>query len=294
MGDGPLAKGIFESVATALGCPQVHLASGKTVWEVFEASLNAAIRDIETHPQGRLFRRLIEYGPALPDAPALSVSDGQAILSDPECGSCVNFIHSHMVNRFKGELAELLALEPCIALAQKLQQEGRLPRETAVYWGDSIQERRRTGKQRGRPRGPAGPYAKGADGLFIERTVMSRGAQDTKGLRQSKGRRGELLRVHGIVEVKSMPFARGRILRQINHHISRLAGGVQLKGSEWPAGAVQVDPGRVVRVMVRPSEWKLSREWRWEKGRRGEKRMVFPQPQEPPVRTAAEELDPGI
>jgi hypothetical protein len=78
---------------------------------VFEASLKAAIRDIEEHPRGKLFRRLIEHGPHHPDDPEALVSDGETILSDPECGEAVEFIFSHMVNRFKGELAELLALE---------------------------------------------------------------------------------------------------------------------------------------------------------------------------------------
>ena len=88
--------------------PAVHLDGGKAVWGVFKRSLDAAIRDIETHPRGKLFRRLIEHGPHNPDDPPAPVSDGETVLSDPECGRAVEFIFSLMVNRFKGELAELL------------------------------------------------------------------------------------------------------------------------------------------------------------------------------------------
>ena len=70
------------------------------------------------------------------------------VLSDPECGSCVEFIYSHMVNRFKGELAELLALEPCISLFRHCQAEGDLPLNVELYWGELVHERRQVGHKR--------------------------------------------------------------------------------------------------------------------------------------------------
>ena len=109
----PLASAIYRSVASAVGRPFVHLVAGNAVWDVFRVSLDAAIRDIEEHPRGKLFQRLIEYGPHHPNDRESLGSDGESNLSDDECGSCVEFIYSHMVNRFKGELAELLALAVC-------------------------------------------------------------------------------------------------------------------------------------------------------------------------------------
>jgi len=120
----PLAAAVHKSLALAIKCPFVRLVSDKTVWDVFERSLNAAIRDIVEHPRGKLFRRLIKYGPHNPDYPESLVSDNETTLSDPECASAVQFIFSYMVNRFKGELAELLAIEPCIELFDLLRQEG--------------------------------------------------------------------------------------------------------------------------------------------------------------------------
>ena len=64
----PLAESIVQSIAGGLSSPWVHL-SGRTIGQVFQHSLQAAIRDIEHHPRGRLFRRLLEYGPPDPGAP---------------------------------------------------------------------------------------------------------------------------------------------------------------------------------------------------------------------------------
>ncbi len=55
IGNRPLASAIYRSVTSALGCPFVHLVGGKTEWDVFKRSLDAAIRDIEEHPRGKLF-----------------------------------------------------------------------------------------------------------------------------------------------------------------------------------------------------------------------------------------------
>ena len=144
----PLGSAVCESVAWGLGCSFIHI-EGKSVWGVFERSLDAAIRDIEGHPRGKLFRRLIEYGPHNPDETEALTSDGEGILSDPECGKCVEFIFSHMVNRFKGELAELLAIEPCQKLVGQLENEGVLPEGVHIYFGDMVHERRRVKVRRG-------------------------------------------------------------------------------------------------------------------------------------------------
>jgi hypothetical protein len=63
----PLALAICDSIAHALDCRFVNLKKGKTVWRVFQSSLDAAIRDIKNHPRGKLFCRLIEFGPHNPD-----------------------------------------------------------------------------------------------------------------------------------------------------------------------------------------------------------------------------------
>lgn len=118
-----LAFDLYSSISGAAEFPGFSSDSGKTVWKVFLQSLHAAIRDIEEHPRGELFRRLIEFGPANPGEPEKLTGEAKTVLSDPECASCVEFIYSFMVNRFKGELAELLALQPCIELLKSLQEK---------------------------------------------------------------------------------------------------------------------------------------------------------------------------
>jgi hypothetical protein len=180
-------------VASGLECPFVHIIGGKTVDEVFKRSLDAAIRDIEEHPKGVLFQRLIEYGPHNPDVPESLISDHKTTLSDPECGTCVEFIYSHMVNRFKGELAELLAIGPCVTLIQQLRRERHLSSGGQLFWGEMIQERRKVKTNEGYLQW--GSFTKGADGLLVEEVSN----------RQSKS--FGTLKILGVVEVKSMSYS---------------------------------------------------------------------------------------
>jgi hypothetical protein len=236
------------------------------VWKVFQRSLDAAIRNIETHPRGKLFRRLIEFGPHLPDDPKALTSDEKTVLSDPECGEAVEFIFSHMVNRFKGELAELLAIEPCMELLRRLQRESQLPPRTQVYWGEAVQEQC-FGKKPGPVR-----WGKGADGLFVGQASPS--AVD----------------VLGIVEIKSMHVATAKLVGQIERHASRMKGGLKLEGREYRPESVRLNKAKLIRVVVVPSGWKVSREFRWEKGDHGGRKMVFPEPTDPPPASPPEQL----
>lgn len=282
-GNRPVASAIDRSVALALRCPFVHLNGGQTGWDVFKKSLDAAIRDIEEHPLGKLFRRLVEYGPLNPECPDMPISDGKTTLSDTECGLCVEFIYSHMVNRFKGELAELLSLEPCIKLIQRLQEEGHLPLNAELYWSDTIQERRRIVKGGGEGNDVQwGSFAKGADGLLVSH------------IETNVGQFPHSLCIHGIVEVKSMTLAKRRILDQINRHINRLNGGVKLERREYLPDAIGLDSSGQIRVVVVPSTWRLSREWRSVESANGERVMIFPEPSNPPVKTRVEELEPSL
>ena len=254
-GNEPLSLAVSKSIEAALKVRFVHLGVCKTTKEVFNQSLNAAIRDIENHPRGRLFRRLIEYGPPDPDDPEILTSDGETALSDPECGSCVDFIYSHMITRFKGELAELLALEPCVRLVQELKGNGQLPEDVQLYWGELIQERRRTPKTGGAQNGLWSNFTKGADGLLVR-------------LMPAPARRSDCsLTLYGIIEVKSMARPIKRVLKQIDNHQSRLLGGVRLGFDEWDFNHIRfahlrnTSEPNLLRVIVLPSQWKLSRDW---------------------------------
>jgi hypothetical protein len=240
---------------------------------VYEFSLNAAIRDIKQHPRGELFRRLIAYGPPNPDAPKLLISDGKTVLSDPECGQCVQFIFSHMVNRFKGELAELLSIAPCITLVKQLSQAGQFSENIELYFGETIQERRRIKRSN---QSEWGNFTKGSDGLVAEKMKISL-ANEIR-----------TISIHGLIETKSMPISQEELRIQLNRHKQRLQGGVMLDGEEWAASKVVChDP---IFITFVPSTWQINRAWSRDETEDGW-RLVFPDPTAPPVQTTYEQVD---
>lgn len=266
-----LARDIYRSIEIGLDSSLVNV-KGKTVWDVFKYSLDTAIRDIENHPRGDLFRRLIEYGPLDSDRPRQTTSDGETFLSYPECGQAVQFIFSHMVNRFKGELAELLSIGPCLELVEKLQQSKDLSRSVELYFGDTIQEHRQIDSGNIKR---WGGLTKGADGLIIEMIKRKNKSQEMD------------LNVHGVIEIKSMTLSREKLIKQIEHHLTRLNGGVKLGEYYWKEKQISIiNP---LSIMIIPSTWKISREWSRKDTATGWK-LVFPDPQEPPSPTRFDEV----
>jgi hypothetical protein len=83
-----------------------------------------------------------------------------------------------------------------------------------------------------------------------------------------------------------MVLSRSRLVRQIENHVTRLAGGVKLGRHEWPSDAIERNIG--VRIMVLPSNWKLSRKWHWE-GTDSGRAMVFPDNLAPPPSAVVKE-----
>jgi hypothetical protein len=268
-----LASDVVASIATGIATRLVHLQNQNNVWDAFQSSLNTAIRDIQSHPRGELFRRLIQYGPLNPDDP--KVMDGEGTLSDPECGQCIEFIFSHMVNRFKGELAELLAIQSATELVQLLIVQKRLPECSKLYCGDTVQEKRRLKSKDASDGLRWGNFVKGADGLIISQTT------DTPRSLGSK------LIVHGIIEIKSMVLSQQKIDAQIHKHLVRLNGGLRLVEDIWAPGTV--DSTHAIRIAVVPSSWKLSRAWHWSEV--GESRsMIYDERTLPPRPTAFEQI----
>ena len=272
LGRKPIAEAVYQAISAGVESADVHLVRGNSVWSVFEYSLDAAIRDIEQHPRGKLFRRLIEFGPHHPDVPRVLTSDGKTTLSDPECGLAVNFVFFHMVNRFKGELAELLSIEPCLALMKELQEEGNVARDVQLFLGEIIEERGRKTGSRGYT-----SFTKGADGLLA--------------CRQNEPRpdSSESVAVAGIVEVKSMRVAKKTVFKQIRRHLVRLRGGLRLHEHEFKPNQVSANASQLLRIMVVPSTWRLDRRWRRRKTGTGSA-LDFWELEETPTQTKKERL----
>lgn len=278
----PLAESLYESIESGLRKQSVHFAGGNTGWDVFKQSLDAAVKDIEDDPRGLLFKRLIRYGPHTDTDPHELSGDGKTILSDPEWGKCVEFIFSYMINRFKGELAELLGVQPCLDLIEKLEKENRLPVGLHVYWGDALREYSRiAGESDQNNQRWYGP-TKGADGLLVEH------------IRGPVTGSMEKVKVHGIVEIKSMKVSKKKIAEQIDRHTRRLSGGLELLKYKFPGEKVEIANPGLLKIMIVPSNWKLSREFHFEDDNDGSKKMVFPEPGPPKINNKIEELEPGF
>ncbi|MFA5832131.1 MAG: hypothetical protein WDA22_01520 [Bacteroidota bacterium] len=275
LGREPISRALYDSISAGLNSPNVHLARSTSVWDVFDYSLKSAIRDIESHPRGYLFRRLIEYGPHNPEKRKTTNSDGKTVLSDTELGFAINVIFFSIINRFKGELAELLSIKPCVELLNNLIKSGEFESTGQLYFGDTIKERSRkkiTGKE-------FGGYTKGADGLIV-----------STGVAKSNGRD---ISVDGVIEIKSMKLSRRKLLEQIQRHIIRLKGGLKLQENEYHKNEIKVDPSKVIKIIIEPSQWKLNREWRRIKTDNGS-RIEFWELDEPDEQDAAVQINKRV
>jgi len=245
-----IGSDLGEDVESAL---QVALAGGAVFpngtdpLSIFRQALSASIRDIESHPRGRLFQEFLRKGPydGGGEIPAELVDQR---LSDAECASAVTFIYSHMVNCFKGAVAELLAANACSRLLKRLQENRRLPTNARLYVGDVVGVRRAKGKGR----------LKGAD-LYV---LIEEDGPDA----------ASSITVAGVTEVKSYIQSKSRLRKQLDRHVRRAKRGLQVDGVDYPGERVNVGYGRdrrVVRIAVLPSDWKLPRSFRYGDSERG-------------------------
>jgi hypothetical protein len=267
LGSRALASSVEHSIKVGLRCPWTTLVA-RSSSAVFDCSLKAAIRDIECHPHGQLFQRLILHGPAH----GLPLQQAPLGLSDQECATSVEFIYSHMINRFKGEIAELLAIAPTVNLSAKLLRDGVLPEQLHLYWGEVVWEPPLNYAKPGARNVVA--FKKGADGLLVQR--------------------GRNVKILGAAEVKSMRIPRQAILSQIEKHFERLKAGLRLADKTWPGKNVKCASGgpnaERIQIIVMPSHWKISREYAIVKAKTGDL-LQFPQQIRPPVTTRTRQIE---
>ena len=77
-----------------------------------------------------------------------------------------------MINRFKGEIAELLAMEPCVKLLQQFYKNGQTPSGVHLYFGNAVKQRRRIRMRGDEGNERWGNFTKGADGLLVEKVPI--------------------------------------------------------------------------------------------------------------------------
>lgn len=232
-----LGADVEASLESALEAGAIFTPAGDPI-AIFRESLSRSIRDIETDAKGELFRRFLRDGPYEDIGPVPTDLQDKR-LSDNETSTAVAFIHSHMVNAFKGDLAEFLALAPCARLVARLRDEERLPGDARIYVGDAV--RVETVQGRG--------VRKGADIHILS------GPNEATGI----------VEVLGVGEVKSGSVSRRRLREQMKRHLDRAALGLQVeKERRYGPDAIRIgDERRPIKIGVVAGSWRLPRAFRF-------------------------------
>lgn len=226
----PAVADAFVRAVEAAAANGFIFQGGSTPDRVFQHSVASAIKAIES--RGDLLQRFLSLGPYEGEGPIPPEMHGKR-LTDMECRKAITLIYSHVINCFKGQLAEILALESFAALATHLQKIKRLPRTAVFYAGDSVMTLR----------GKAG-LAKGAD-LHI--------------LDESK-EQAELLVVG---EIKSYSASAQHLAPQLDAHVTRALRGLRLTQDACAVRTVHptLPAHGVTFFSASPSRWRLSREF---------------------------------
>lgn len=224
-----------------------------TPLQIFRSAIAAAITDIEE--RGNLLQRFLKTGPYKGGDKVPSENIGSQCLSDEETARAIAFIHSHMVNCFKGRLAELFAIRPCIKLIDTLRINGRLSPSSQLFIGDIVMVERL--------RCPG--LAKGADFHVID----------------GAGNNDEKLSLALVGEVKSYPESKKNLSLQLEKHVNRAGRGIQLSGRRFKPSDIRLGTQlnrEVIKLSFVPASWKLSRKFYLDD--RGGKCVIVPLPQE--------------
>ena len=218
------------------------LEKARSPLALFRAILFSSLRDIENHPRGQLLQRFLTCGPYEGEGniPAELASER---LSDCETSLVIRFIWSYVINSFKGALAELLAVRPCLHILSHAKREGLVPQGARLYIGQTVTV----------PRARGTGTENGADMhiLAFDRTKSG-------------------VSVAGIVEVKSYAATFRRIRPQLKKHILRCRRGLVVCGKRYRSEPVQGSLSAMAKVTVVPSRWKLPRTFRYEETPQGE------------------------
>lgn len=261
IGNPYLSESIYDSILQAVNNPDILIAYKAEVQNVFNRILDNSVCDIENHERGKLFKRLIEYGGLSFNDKTLTDFPPNTVLTDKEFITAVNFIYSFIINCFKGDLAEILAIEPCVRLLKELQQKKYLPENTKTAFSDYIKEYQKTGN-----------LAKGADGLFLCFDNSNNSVE-----------------IKGVIEIKSMPLSVNKILTQVQSHIDRFHQGLSLGEEKISTELLTCNSKDLVKIIVVPSTWKVNRQFDWI-NENGIRKMSFPDPDKPKNDSKIEEI----
>ena len=246
-----LGKDVCFSLETALA-DGATFVNGSDPLTIFRNTVLSSVRDIEGHPRGKLLQDFLAIGPYELDGDIPEELAGKR-LTDSETAAAIRFIYSFMINNFKGAITELLGAGACAKLLKRLRVDNVVPKNTLLYVGDVIMAPPSSGKG----------TRKAADMHFISFDPAASGIGNVS--------------VDGVVEVKSYFQPEPRLFDQISLHLERAASGLRINGVNYSNESIVLGQGKrnqTKKVSVLPSDWKLSRSFRFEPSEHGRKLVM--------------------
>src|SRR5258708_7440385 len=118
--DRELALGLLQAVKAWGGPTRSASWARQELNRLLRGALDAVGQDLDAHrDRDRLFGLIRE----------------DFNLADEDIGRSLELIYSHMINRFKGDLMEILAFIPMSERLRQMQMEGRLPPAAELHLG---------------------------------------------------------------------------------------------------------------------------------------------------------------
>jgi hypothetical protein len=164
-------------------------------------------------------------------------------LSDTEVQKSVEYILSQMVIQPKGVLAEGLALPICVERLQALKSSGQLP-ENAEFRRGVWSRRLHDSTGEGAP--ILADWREAADGIFCATPTPAMKTTLLEGSPSGRGPQDQDLLILGAVEVKCYRgVSKRNLLAQLDRHLARMAGGLQLRDDRGKVVEREYAPDRL-------------------------------------------------
>lgn len=249
----------------------------RTADRLFRVEIASVIQGIQSRGRFALLKRFIAFGSLCPPNSDQDAVSGSPLV-DAELVRCVDFIFGHMVTKFQGKLAEILAGESLQRLTTRLIEEERLPRDARLIPGRSIRVRSRSSIS-SKPES-AGSGVEGPDGLLA--SIVSEAA----------------IHIYGVVEVKSMYVSPAHLRSQTTKHAIAAKRGVAIDGVWFDTLKTRIGcdkktdtPPQLYRVFVQPSTWSVPQQFRFEPTLGGGRSLIT-ENVEPLAKDTSREIDP--
>jgi hypothetical protein len=238
--------------------------------DLFRAAVRRAITAIVSNDKNELLPRFLSVGPFY-DSGQIQTQVASKYQSDAEVAAAIRFVFSSAINSFQGQLAEILAVGPVVALARELARATGARRLPRIFAGDSVLAhplRLRT-------------WAKAADFHLLDPGATKRDS--------------EPVTVLGVVEVKSYAIRLERLRPQLERHIARAQRGLRIQGREVKEERAVLGGGPVgpAQIVVVPATWALPRAFSFVT-RKGNRFLEVKPPKPPAGGDRIEQLGPNL